>query len=649
MGPDFESPGGGATNGGASGRKSFERQMIGQFRVEKILGAGGMSVVYKCTDLVVNRPVAVKVLQKHLAFEERWVMRFRHEAVAIGRLSHPNIVRVHHFDAQEDEPFIVMDFVDGIALSDSLSFGGALSVARSVKLICEAMDALAHAHANGVVHRDLKPSNIMIVNANTPEESVRILDFGIAKIAEEESNYKLTQTGEVLGSPLYMSPEQCAGRPAFERSDQYSIGCVLFECLTGHPPFVGDSSINIIVQHMNEVPPTLKQASLGKSFSPELEAVVKRLLQKNPEHRFASMAEAKAALEATLSKEIKSTSVLKLNLNDEKRRSGLIVAATVFGGVLSLAAGGVFVQSMLGGEHLEDKPVEQVSIVSTKMEGEFGDKGLADYLQHDEHRRLDTSFDAGAHGFKIMTDKGLAMIAKMPNLGELKLTNCGEITADGFKSLWDTPRLENLDVSGIMMSDEHLRNIARINNLSRLNLNGTRVHASSLAELADTKLRVLSVCNDDINEDGCLAISKINSLQELNIAQNQRAGRGLKDIVTMPNLDTLKAGDTHLNDEDLLEWSNVINMRNLDVSHNFIGDNAIPKILRMQHLERLNVSDTEITDAGLMQLVELKDLQHVNVRGCKVSKQAVSDFREQVKDRATECTIEFGGYKRRKS
>ena len=605
--------------------------MIRHFRVERLLGTGGMSVVYECTDLGVNRRVAVKVMQQRFAAEEKWLMRFRQEAVAVGRLSHPNIVRVHHFDSQSDEPFIVMDYVDGSSLSDILSFNGPLSIERAIRMIASVMDALAHAHANGVVHRDLKPSNIMVVDPHTAHESIRILDFGIAKI-EEEMNYKLTQTGEIFGSPLYMSPEQCMGKQASDRSDQYSIGCLLFECLTGHPPFLGDSSMSIMLQHMNDAPAALREASLGKDFPDALESVVQQLLEKEPEKRYASMAEAKQALEKAASACSMGKSFQKTIFpsdNNQKRRIAAWVG-TVLGGIALTAGVTYYFFSMLApGDQLGPQVKQELIIPS--IDEDYGDRAIKEYLAVDDHN-LARSFDSGAHGFKVMTDKGLAAISKMPNLSSLTLTNCGNITAEGLKNLWNVPKLAHLDMKGTSIGDNSLDVIVQIKPLLDLTLNRTDVHQRGLEMLAKTRLHALSVCTINLDEDGCKAISAIKSLQGIKTSNNHRIGEGVAYLAKLPRLDYLDLENTNLDDDQIQSLSGAMRLRTLILGRTHITDTGMRSLSHLKNLERLFLNSTYISDQSLDSLSSLKSLSYLNLHHCKISKAALEKFRKNMPD-----------------
>jgi len=199
---------------------------------------------------------------------------------------------VHDFGVTESgQPYMVMDFVDGKTLSEVISRDGQLSQERFLRIFSQVCEALAHAHKRGVLHRDLKPSNIMLVRTFEGEEEVRIMDFGIAKLVGDTSEraQALTKTGEAVGSPLYMSPEQARGHKTDLRTDLYSLGCVMYECITGSPPFVGKSALDTMLMHMNDKPLSIRQASLGKIVDPRVERVVIKLLEKNPDERYQKM------------------------------------------------------------------------------------------------------------------------------------------------------------------------------------------------------------------------------------------------------------------------------------------------------------------------------------------------------------------------
>lgn len=261
------------------------------------VGVGGMSVIYKARQLLLNKIVAIKMLHSHI-MSEHAVMRFQQEAKAATSLRHANVIAVHEFGVSEHgQPYMVMDFIDGPTLGELIRERGSLTLPDALDIFLQVCDALTHAHANNVLHRDLKPGNIMLLPRDGGYE-VRLVDFGIAKIMDTGSTiaHQLTRTGELFGSPLYMSPEQCMGKSVDQRSDIYSLGCILYESLVGHPPHRGETLIDTIFKHLNDEPVTLKVARPDIVFPQAVEDFVMKLLAKRPENRHQSMTEVKQRL-----------------------------------------------------------------------------------------------------------------------------------------------------------------------------------------------------------------------------------------------------------------------------------------------------------------------------------------------------------------
>jgi serine/threonine protein kinase len=269
-------------------------QMIGgKYKVLSMLGAGGIGSVYKVEQIFLTQEFALKTLHSGSA-SEQMIRRFQNEARTASLLNHPNLVKVNDFGILESqEPYLIMDYVDGYTLSEYLKKNGMMNLDQIVSCFAQICLGLAYAHEQGIVHRDIKPSNIMI-SRTIPfgaEGFVKIVDFGIAKLvfAEDGDRQALTRTGEVFGSPLYMSPEQCSGGMVDQRADVYSLGCVLFECLTGTTPFVGQNALTTMLLHQSELAPTLREASLGKEFPKEMEELVQKMLAKAPSDRYQNL------------------------------------------------------------------------------------------------------------------------------------------------------------------------------------------------------------------------------------------------------------------------------------------------------------------------------------------------------------------------
>jgi serine/threonine protein kinase len=268
--------------------------IAGQFQIIDLIGVGGMGAVYKCMDRMTNRLVAAKVLRRDLAVDSKAVQRFQREAQAIAALEHQNIVKLYNFQSDGEAPMLIMEYVEGSPLNKLLEEQGSLKLTRALDIASQICDALNYAHKAGIIHRDLKPSNIIIKKNSDGSETAKLVDFGIAKVNDAHSS--MTATGEIFGSPGYMSPEQSTGQMVSESADQYSLGCVLFECLTGSRPFISDTPLAVVMQHVKDPPPTLKEASLGNHFPAALENIVQRMLEKDPARRFASMLAVRDAL-----------------------------------------------------------------------------------------------------------------------------------------------------------------------------------------------------------------------------------------------------------------------------------------------------------------------------------------------------------------
>jgi eukaryotic-like serine/threonine-protein kinase len=264
-----------------------------RYELGDILGFGGMSEVHLARDVRLHRDVAVKVLRADLARDPSFYLRFRREAQNAAALNHPSIVAV--YDTGEAEtpagplPYIVMEYVDGVTLRDIVHTEGPLPPRRAIEIIADACQALNFSHQNGIIHRDVKPANIMISTTN----AVKVMDFGIARAIADSGN-SVTQTAAVIGTAQYLSPEQARGDSVDARSDVYSLGCVLYEILTGEPPFTGDSPVAVAYQHVREdpIPPSKRH----EGISADLDAVVLKALAKNPENRYQSAAEMRADL-----------------------------------------------------------------------------------------------------------------------------------------------------------------------------------------------------------------------------------------------------------------------------------------------------------------------------------------------------------------
>lgn len=402
--------------------------VAGHFQILSKIGEGGMSVVYKARHMLMNKQVALKMLHPHMIGREQSRDRFRQEAQAVSQIDHPNVVRIFDFGISEDNrPYIVMDYLDGVSLGDLIKASGPLELDRAIKLFIQICDALSYAHNKGVIHRDLKPSNIIILESERKKsqtisyvrgsedenedlserqrEQAKIVDFGIAKLMPHEGTdaAALTQTGDVFGSPLYMSPEQCKGEKLDGRSDIYSMGCLMYETLTGKPPINGANMLEILYRHMNEMPISMKLACPENKVPQALEAIIFKALAKDPNDRQASMRLLKSELEDFSSSQGGALSFISSgwNLYRLKRKRLTLrdkIAATIsvlaLGLVMLCSSSLIFLYAYGQDQGKENQPLDW-------------------YIQFADKKETPTVFDTSALGTDNLLDKARARVRQI--------------------------------------------------------------------------------------------------------------------------------------------------------------------------------------------------------------------------------------------
>jgi serine/threonine protein kinase len=397
-----------------------------RYELEELVGTGGMSSVYKARDRLLERNVALKVLHPHYSDDAEYVERFRREARSVAQLSHPHIVTV--IDRGEDggQQFIVFEFIDGENLKQLIGRIGPLPVRRAVELALEIADALAFAHDHDLVHRDVKPQNVLL----TPDGDAKVTDFGIARSLDVEQG--VTQTGTVLGTSNYLSPEQASGQPVTPATDVYSLGVVLFELLTGEVPFPGDNFVAVAMKHINEPPPDLTEKRPDVPL--RLVAAVERALEKDPSRRFQSMGEFASELRQCLvdmrspDEErtfIATSPVLKQSrphrVRPARRRWPLVAlvllvaAAAVVGGILALGDSKGKKPSGPGGSVLRVIPLSGVTGYDPQGTGGEHDADAPKATDHDPGTYWQTeTYDSPDFGGLGKSGVGLVLDAGRP-------------------------------------------------------------------------------------------------------------------------------------------------------------------------------------------------------------------------------------------
>jgi serine/threonine protein kinase len=632
----------------------------GKYEFIELIGSGGMGVIYKARQIILNRPVAVKMLHSHM-ISDKALMRFQREGKAGSTLSHQNITVVLDFALSEHgQPYMVMDFEVGQTLAQMIESQSALSPTFVVEALIQICHGLTHAHERGVLHRDIKPSNLMVVsNASTPPQ-IKILDFGVAKIIEDgdSKNKQLTRTGETMGSPPYMSPEQALGSNIEKRSDLYSLGCVMFECLSGTPPFMSDNVFNIMISHANQEPPTLKEASLGTSFPNELERIVKKLLEKKPAERYQSAEE----LEADLQSFKLGRSVSSKNDNAASKRSPLPLIISLGSlVVLALAIATSFIVNSISprissanrngitggtkntvaessgqnsnGQEVPGKnsaakdsnsgapkPLTEAQLMAESEKNSMlneptilgGKAFITSYLASNnghDHLKL------GSHDIE---DPDLQVLDQATTCQRLDLQN-NNITGPGLKYLSKLKNISILRLDHNYIQDGFLQPILDLPKLASLDLSFNKNLTGSDFHLFGGKhnLIELNLENSGISDQGLEELTKFGPVFGINLAHTKVTSKGMSALGSIKNLHSLDLSDTLVDKVGLATLCKENpSIWTLYLAGNKIGDNSVPDILKLKNLKSLDVSATNITANGIRQLGELKKLERMWCGSC---------------------------------
>ena len=575
--------------------------LVERYRLEHVLGTGGMSIVYRAIDLRQNMLVAVKVLHTHLNFQTRSLKRFQLEGKALSKVNHKNIVRVHEFGMHANKtPFMVMEYVQGTSLAERLDLEKKLPLENVLEIALQVCDALEHAHSLNVIHRDLKPSNIMVEADENGNEHAKIVDFGIAKVVSE-THSQMTATGEVFGSPLYMSPEQCGGLTIDQRTDLYSLGCIIYECLTGSPPIYGDSALATMLKHQQEQPESLSQATLGEIFPDELERIVAKLLAKSPDLRY------ERARELTLDLEnVKLNGYAALPLPPVSRNS---VAADMFKSlqVKSAEEAGLGAERTPreGGSH-SFKTSSLVFICAGTLAFLLVGLIASMYFIPSTLKDMPTQSERAQFDESVNTE-----VATQLNLMNQKNKEEEEIRSAKENERWK--QLVKIQPRNLKLSlDPELTNwtmLSKLSKLHALDLSGTSFGDNDIVYLKALPLRSLDFTGLTL-------------------------GSGLKSLSKCPALLALNLSRTKIHNADLAGLNNGI--RDLSLEDCEVSDDGIKNLLRLTKLRNLNLHNTQVTDKAIQVLAKMK-LNSLNVQGTLISSKGIS----VLESRQPSCVI-FG-------
>jgi serine/threonine protein kinase len=570
-----------------------------RYVVQSVIGHGGFGCVYKVHQVLLNKDLALKTLNP-VHTNETTVLRLRKEAQAASKLDHPNLVRAFDFGMiNEVQPFLVMELVEGRTLAEHLKEHGKLSIETALQIFIPMARALAYAHKFGVVHRDLKPSNIMLtVDPSRKNQFIpKIVDFGIAKTLGEDSHaLTLTSTGDVFGTPLYMSPEQCAGTGVEARSDIYSFGCMLFEGLTGAPPFGGRTALEVMMQHGVAPVPSLKEASLGETFAPQLEAIVQRMLAKLPDDRYTTAADVAEDLFHFQEGNFDKLSVPPkeegfFSTTSKARKYAIRTAltaltCTILGGIIGF---GIALNN-----------IGSNSLVKAKAsEGDLDTASIGILTKYLDAGYLSNSKDNS----KIFTFQTL----KDHNYGRFQWWDNNKLQSLPAADIQTVPGDAKLifSASSEFLATPHLASRFRLNDLYGVVLDkynalapiGPMSHAIRLLAMQDN-LQVFEMTNKSINMHALRSIGDIPHLAWLNLAE-------------------LMIGNTRVTGAQVAELKNLPNIHVLRLQRLFNAEAVLAKLTEGSAVRRLSLAHTDLSQQDMVKISRLKSLEVLSLEGCK--------------------------------
>lgn len=602
--------------------------LLEKFRVVELLGSGGMGSVYRVDHLLLEKQFALKCLNKFQEVDASW-KRFQNEAKAAQLLDHPNLLKVFDFGLLESgQPFFLMELIEGKTLGDEIKSLGHLPAHRAVSLFIQVAFAIACAHDQKVVHRDLKPSNIMLVapKGGNERESVKVVDFGIAKLTgmDEFNQQTLTRTGEIFGSPYYMSPEQCMGLPVDHRSDLYSLGCVFYETLTSAPPFMGETALSTMMKHQSEKQLSLKEASMGANYPAVLESVIEKLLEKEPDKRYQSaqhLARDLISIERSLSQDEGAVEVRVTDGAAARDKAPLLkpVEPKKIGGVVKLVVSGAFVYILgIATAYLYFKNTTPPAPPPPSAAAQPKSDPYPRYWSQMQGNLKVFNFPAFPVGLLIgpnnmskpaagrvaidasdqiglvldnEVDKDPSLLARFRQDDLSVLDYCGVSGNSSIYSIFkDFVGLRCLNVSGTNFSDRDLAILPNLKNLIYLNLSTTDVDCTQLAKYKE-----------------------IYNLQFLDISHTNRPEDVLKLIPNFKNLQQLAVATNAIGDAEVKLIGKSKTIRVLNLCHNVITDKGVSYLSNMQSLEWLDLSSTQITPKCVKSLVKLKNLKQLEI------------------------------------
>jgi len=610
-------------------------QMVAErYKVIEEVGRGGMGVVYKVLQVALQREMALKTIDASEVQDATW-RRFQQEAKATSLLDHPNLITVHDYGLlNQIHPYFVMDLIEGTTLAKLIDAGGPLKLQEALPLFIQVCFGLAYAHDLGIVHRDIKPSNIMLCKSTvgTGSTTVKIVDFGIAKLHLNEASETqgLTRTGEIFGSPLYMSPEQCLGMPVDHRSDIYAAGCVFFEALSGVPPFLGSSALATMMKHQSEKPPSLKEITLGKEFPPEIEKLISRMLTKDPKERYQTLKA--VATDLSLFQQGMSAqafSGISRSTSETKPERQISLLAALVAATLSTVLGSAATWSIkdnIDKETYKLKAESQQKVQEPALpfvaDENPADKGFSTFAK-DPQGVLSRRFEF-PRGFGKIGVVGEAQ--EYPASGVLyfpldkkiriEIRDLVAVSSPNFFLRFNPDDFDMLTISSnFAITDATLEHLCHLKSLTYLFATSISITSQAIEQFNQMpNLKRLYISNTEIRQDSLLKLKHLHEYTELGIGDLGRVDKVLKKLANSKVLVVLSVDHADLTDDDLKVIGTMTELTSLTMDNNpKVTNQGLRNLLPLKNLKWLRMAGTSITPAAISDLKKFPKLESITV------------------------------------
>lgn len=584
-----------------------------RYEIVATIGEGGVGTVYKVFDPLLKKDFAIKVLQHNA--DEAKAARLQREAIAAGKLNHPHICRIDNFgQTQEGSPYMVMEYLEGQDLSEYLKSEGALSLESALEIAIQISSALAYAHQHNIVHRDLKPANVVLLKQKS-EIFVKLLDFGVAKLEAQKGD--ITQAGAIVGSPLYMSPEQIKGEEVDGACDIYSFGCMLFEILTGEPPFAGNSIVETFLMHKTKEPPKL---SLFGNFPDALTSLIAQCLNKEPKDRPSSVNEILKRLEKIQDELLNPPAIASQASNtisakdlEKNRRKKLIAVVSIFLIILLIVLGTTYIRKDI---------TSRKSVPEIVLSGESGLNQAADefFDESGDRKRLfipdSKRGEYSKRAVPSVVDKDIKLLEGQKLL---KLSFDGSpINGSGLKYVVNSG-IRQLRLQQTEMTDENMKYLAQMKDLCNLSIYSDLLTDKGLSYIADgRKFEALEIHSDKVTNNGIASIKHLDHCIHLSFRGNSLTIDCIKSIGPSKNLQTLELGKFKIAGDLGSLLVGFPRLQRMDFADVQFIEAASLRSLAKKRLGAINIIRSNLGAEQLKALSELKEINTLSLFKCGV-------------------------------